>query len=127
MLAPAPASRPGHQQLVVLLHACMLGPGSLQHVRDAVETSLPEAHILAPRLPLETFSTADPASVAREIVSLIDHQVSMRQQQGWPEFSEIILIGHSLGALLARKACRSAAARPSSLSCVSNGSHCKRS
>jgi hypothetical protein len=45
----------------------------------------------------------DPIQIARDVIVLIDEQISFRNSQGWEPFVEILLIGHSLGALLARK------------------------
>ena len=45
----------------------------------------------------------NPIDVARSLLDLIEDQIAFRDQQQWPEFDEIVLIGHSMGALLARK------------------------
>ena len=49
------------------------------------------------------FSTAEPTDIALSVVREIDRQTRYREEQRWPGFDEIILIGHSFGALLARK------------------------
>jgi pimeloyl-ACP methyl ester carboxylesterase len=50
------------------------------------------------------FSTAEPTHLALDVVREIDRQTQYRDEHGWRPFQEIILIGHSLGALLVRKA-----------------------
>jgi pimeloyl-ACP methyl ester carboxylesterase len=96
-------SRSENQTLVVILHAYMLGPESVRYIRNTVATERFDSHIITPQLPFHMFSTAEPAELALSMVKLVDRQVEYRQEQGWEPFVEIILIGHSLGALLARK------------------------
>jgi len=91
------------RSLVVILHAYIMGPDSLCHISRAVLAERPDSHIICPRLPLGMFSTAEPTDIALSVVREIDRQTRYREEQRWPGFDEIILIGHSFGALLARK------------------------
>jgi hypothetical protein len=86
-----------------MLHGYQFGPDSFRHVRRSVIEERSDSHIISRQLPLQMFSTAEPAHLALNMVREIDRQTEYREQQGWPPFQEIILIGHSTGALLARK------------------------
>ena len=90
----------GSDELVVILHAYDHGPYNIRHVRDRVTAIRPRADVYVPRMPTGVFSFADPNSIVAELLKDIDHIVS---QKGKPGYSQITLIGHSLGALLARK------------------------
>jgi pimeloyl-ACP methyl ester carboxylesterase len=96
-------SRLENRSLVVILHAYTMGPDDLRHIRKSVLAERPLSHILCPQLPLQMYSTAEPTHLALKIVREIDLQTQHREQQGWEPFEEIVLIGHSLGALLVRK------------------------
>jgi pimeloyl-ACP methyl ester carboxylesterase len=96
-------SKAENQSLVVILHAYIMGPDSLRHISKAVLAERPDSHIICPSLPLAMFSTAEPADIAFSVVREIDTQTRHREEQGWPQFEDIFLIGHSFGALLARK------------------------
>src|SRR4051812_39910638 len=101
---PAP-SGPG-DTLAVLLHAYQQTPASLNRVANAVRETYPRADILAPRLPACTFSIADPERIAGDLLKEIGAQVDRRRAaKGAPEkgYERIILVGHSAGAVLARK------------------------
>lgn len=83
--------------LVVLLHAYILTPASLQRVAEVVRDEYPRSDIYAPRLPVDMFSCADPEEIARGIVGYVDGLA------GLAAYRSIILVGHSLGAVMARK------------------------
>lgn len=86
------------QTLVVLLHASTQRAKSLQHVRKIISKQVASAIILCPQLPAQTFSFADPNQMVQELLQIIDQVWAARGS-----YDRIILIGHSLGALLARK------------------------
>jgi pimeloyl-ACP methyl ester carboxylesterase len=89
--------------LVLVLHAFDNAPADMDSIGTAVKALLPASHVVIPRLPLRRVARIDPLDVAWSLLDLIEDQVAFREEQGWPEFDEIILIGHSVGALLARK------------------------
>lgn len=90
--------------LFVLLHAYTLSPARLCHVRKLVADNFPDADILVPPLPAGTFSLADPAVVVCDLLTKIDGRWDERQRRpDGRQYEKIVLVGHSLGALLARK------------------------
>lgn len=84
--------------LLVLLHAYNRKPKSLQNVADIARKSYPKSDVFVPNLPLGTFSFADPEMVAKQILSQID-ELQTRS------YERIVFVGHSMGAMLARKIC----------------------
>jgi hypothetical protein len=103
-LDPQPPSRQTDRALAVLLHAFRKMPATLDAVADVVDCRRPDAHVIAPQLPFGMWSFADLGDVSRDVVALIDAQVAHRADQGWPPFAEILLIGHSTGSMVSRKA-----------------------
>jgi pimeloyl-ACP methyl ester carboxylesterase len=95
--------RPG-PTLFVLLHAYHLGPGAMAQLAARIRAEPGfrgegEAHLHIPTLPLSLLSVANPAEIVNDLVDDIDRLLV--EQRG--RFTRIILIGHSYGALLARK------------------------
>ena len=86
--------------LIVLFHAYTLSPDKLDDVKEVCKTieKYKNADFLIPRIPASVFSNANPVEITCEILNKIDE---IWDSNG--EYSNIILIGHSLGALLARK------------------------
>ncbi len=107
--------RGAHNELAVLLHAFTRDPASLRHVRDAVGDAYPDADLMSPRLPFSRFSMARPEEIVASLLKKVDHAVEQRRAAGGA-YTKILLIGHSLGALYARKlyvaACGENAAAP---------------
>jgi pimeloyl-ACP methyl ester carboxylesterase len=118
LLSPEFVPANGTQTLVVLLHGVNAGPDRLEAIRqtitnerdklanecDNVANDLGNVDIFAPAMPLGAFSFANLNSLAWEILSKIDRAWfdRMRCADGQP-YTCIILVGHSLGALIARK------------------------
>jgi pimeloyl-ACP methyl ester carboxylesterase len=86
----------GADTLVILLHAYQKTPRYMQPLVDAIRGAMPNCDILAPRLPMRTTSFVDPEDVASLVLKAIDGAVTTSH-------TTIILIGHSMGAVLARK------------------------
>jgi pimeloyl-ACP methyl ester carboxylesterase len=104
-LAEQPLSTARDRSLVVLLHAYRHTPGRLAAVEKAVREFRPDAHVIVPALPLQMWSTADLNDVAADVVALIDTQVEHRREQlKLGAFEQIVLVGHSTGSMIARKA-----------------------
>ena len=101
--------RGASRQLVVILHAWTMSSVNMRDIVKAVEETMVDADLLVPDYPGRLFSNADPIKVAEELGAEIERAVTSRKQQvskteANSAYEEIILIGHSLGALLVRKA-----------------------
>lgn len=89
--------------LVVVLHAPTSCPEKMAGVTSAVMNTMGDADLLIPKLPLHLASNADPAAITIALLETIDNAEQQRQGQLDEGYAEIILIGHCVGALLARK------------------------
>ena len=87
---------PEPQALIVLLHAYDSKPTTLQRMAQVAREEYPHSDIYAPRLPISVFSCANPETIARGIVEFLGRRPRIGS------YEKIILIGHSLGAVLAR-------------------------
>jgi len=95
--------------LVVLLHAYTLSAASMasvaQAARNAYATQEKLVDLLVPELPIRSiFSCVDPNVLTRGIIDLIDAWWEGRARAGDGGYRRLVFVGHSLGALLARKA-----------------------
>ena len=70
---------------------------------QAVAERMVDADILLPRLPLNITSNADPVDLSVAILEAIDRAEAERLKRSGQGYTEIILIGHCVGALIARK------------------------
>ena len=91
------------KSLVVMLHAPTSCPEDLDHVKQTVIDNLRDADLLIPRLPLNLSSNADPIDLVAAVIEAIDRNEKQRQGKIGHGYDEIILIGHCVGALIARK------------------------
>lgn len=91
------------QTLVVLLHCYTGNPSTLVPVANVVRNTLAHPAFLVPDLPLGFVSTEDPVAIVRQVMALMEARMELRRVNGWPPFQDIVLVGHSMGALLARK------------------------
>ncbi|TBA29360.1 lipase family protein [Rhizobium ruizarguesonis] len=82
--------------LIVLLHAYNQTPTRMRQLAAAVRSWEPDWDILIPALPFSVFSLADPDSVAQDVIAKISAVEQLAHKR-------IILLGHSIGAVLARK------------------------
>ena len=91
-------------QLFVLLHAFRKNPLSLEHVRKRIENHYPNADLLIPELPYKNFySIKEPEEIIAELLIGIDGAWNNRKLENPEGYERIVLIGHSIGALYARK------------------------
>ena len=91
-------------RLVYVLHGYTLSPARYSSIKRVVESCYPEASVLVPKLPLNTWSMEDPNNIVQKVLNQIDKDWAVfREKVNSPELPKIILIGHSTGALLARK------------------------
>jgi hypothetical protein len=100
---PVPHSNREEKTLVLVLHAFDNTPEKMTSIGRAVKELRPESHVIIPRLPLTRISFTNPLDIVRNLLATIEDQIAFRRKQGWADFDDIILIGHSMGALLARK------------------------
>jgi len=92
-------------KLVVLLHGMMSSPRDLQEVKDVVVDTYAWCEIFEPRLAYagwNGFTSKHPSQLVAELVEQICERWRDAGRKGQP-FGSIVLVGHSLGGLLARK------------------------
>lgn len=93
-------------ELVILLHGLHGSPTTMQNVSDATRAARPDADILSLPLPFGRrfgFFAITPAEcLAAKVVERIDVAISRRSANGGA-YEKIALVGHSFGAVLARK------------------------
>ena len=92
----------GSATLVVLLHAYTHRACNLASVEDVVRRAWPKADVYRPDLPASLFSMANPNEIVAKLLIDIDEKYLEAQRKAVP-YENIVLVGHSLGALLARK------------------------
>lgn len=90
-------------ELIVLLHAYMSSSAKLQSVRDVVANEFPNADLYIPDFQAGWSSTENPTQITQTLLEDIDNIWKHREEQTSSAYKRIILVGHSLGALIARK------------------------
>lgn len=90
--------------LIVLLHAFTKDGSSLTAIRNELqrEGSFAGADVLQPDLPFGVFSMATTSEVVAQLLVVVDEAWAKRAAEGRP-YKNILLVGHSMGALIARK------------------------
>jgi pimeloyl-ACP methyl ester carboxylesterase len=93
--------------LVLALHSFASTSAHQSDVKGAVMEIFPDADFFAPDLAIGRFSFRKPLEIALELVEVVNRiwekKGALASAPGHREYSEVILIGHSLGSLLARK------------------------
>lgn len=102
MTTPTTQTHDGTGVLVLLLHAYTSNSKRLASLRSVAQDRWPNAKFLCPDLPLSLWSTIDPNRIVADLLTTVDAEVQASQDAAQP-IRDIVLIGHSLGALLARK------------------------
>jgi pimeloyl-ACP methyl ester carboxylesterase len=92
----------GADTLVVLFHAFTSSPAALKPIANVVQGQWPQARLFCPQLPANTFSMANPNVMVAQLLVEIDRQIQEAQATAQP-IENIVLIGHSIGAVLVRK------------------------
>ena len=122
-----------HRELIILLHAFCQSPKALKPVKDAVRDAYPDADIYSPQMAFAGIwgwlCLRDATEVVVKLIKDIECIVSLRRKEvdvrknvttvgedgrvdkprehaqdaGAADYESIILIGHSMGAVLARK------------------------
>ncbi len=98
------AKRGDSRELVVLLHGYTLDASALDELRAVVEAQLPDADILAPSYDSGIFSNIRPQTIAEHLRRDIRFACYERETQAGAPYERVFLVGHSLGAVLLRKA-----------------------
>jgi hypothetical protein len=75
---------------------------NLSQLRDAIQADFPDDRCILLTYPSSRWSNANPLEIATLCVTKIQSEFDQRNDEG---YREVILVGHSLGALLVRKAC----------------------
>ena len=103
-VAKLEASDNGGGTLLILLHGYMQNEASMDGVEGTIRKipGLENASVLKPRLPLKAFSMAQPSQITAHLLAGIDIAWSRRIEAG-NKYTNIIIAGHSSGALYARK------------------------
>jgi pimeloyl-ACP methyl ester carboxylesterase len=96
-----------HKSLYVVLHAFCGSPEDLLPIRRAIVHIDPDADIYAPKMPfagkLGWLCARDGTEVVCDLIAAIDRIVEHRSSLPGSTYQCINLVGHSMGAVLARK------------------------
>lgn len=92
---PDSISKDYSNYLFVILHGYSCKTSSYDFIRKRLLQDFEGCRVILPNLDMSVFSHKDPGKIANTIVHKID--------RNWNPGTRIILIGHSCGALLARK------------------------
>lgn len=90
------------KNLVVVLHGFMAKPAKYDSLKELIRTTYDNTEVIVPRLPLSKLSFSNPDTIANKLIEQIDEKWNLLSNKGLKEF-QIVLIGHSTGAILARK------------------------
>jgi len=94
--------RPGSTELVVLLHGFRNRSDRLRDVREVIRQHQPTADLYAPAMPTRRLSCRRPAAdLVADLTDAIDFIVATRPDVN--RYKSIALVGHSVGAVFARK------------------------
>lgn len=89
-------------RLFVLLHGMDRDDADLAQLKNVILENFAGDHVLTVSYPASRWSNAKPLAITAKCVDEIDAEFTRRGGEG---YTEVILIGHSLGALIARKIC----------------------
>jgi alpha-beta hydrolase superfamily lysophospholipase/tRNA-binding EMAP/Myf-like protein len=95
----------GIKHIIVVLHGYAQKPKKYESVKKVIAECYPDAAILLPALGMTTFSVADPDIIVAKVLKLIDGEYAkaLSSNNGLFKDTKIIIVGHSTGAVLARK------------------------
>ncbi len=97
------ASYPPQKVFVLILHGYTIKVSKYKSFIDSVQKTFPNAKVSVPKLPLSTFSCAEPAEITTIALAEVDEFWDSLTEEEKSD-AKIILVGHSTGALFARKA-----------------------
>ena len=92
------------QRMAVVLHGMRMEPQALQPLVDTLlkAPGYEDTRIFVPRLPFSTLSTARAEDITACIVDFVDQAWREKQATG-SDYRSVLLVGHSMGSLFARK------------------------
>lgn len=91
------------RSLIVLAHGYTLDPRSLDGLAKVLGDAFPDADLFIPKLPVQNpFTTLEATSISQHLASQLE--LAYDQSKTKAGYEEIYLVGHSLGALLIRRA-----------------------
>lgn len=92
------------KHIVLVLHGYDCKLSWYESIRTVIENSYPDPTVIIPPLKLSVFSTADPDTIVADAIKLVDAEWQQQTADGGMP-PQVVIIGHSTGALLARKLC----------------------
>ena len=92
-------------ELVVALHGFASAADRLQAIRETITEALPNADVFAPILPFGKWRLCQQKAecIVRDLMAEIDEIIAERTGDNNSGYREIIFVGHSFGAVLARR------------------------
>ena len=97
-----PEIKPTSTILVIVLHAFTNTRDDMKDVIEVIRSAYPNSDISSPNYNSGIFSNASLTDTAAQLNDSIQDFVDKKNRSG-SAYDEIILVGHSIGALLARK------------------------
>ncbi len=91
------------QHLVLILHGFTLSPSRYDSLKALVSETLEDAHVIVPSLGMGTFSTQSPHQIVVGLLKELDELWQGLVPGRTGPMPRIVIIGHSMGALIARK------------------------
>lgn len=98
LLVAEPSTKANPKDLIVLVHAFQRNMENMEPIKSIAESVRPDAEVIRFEFPAQLFSNASLFSLADQLEKKIDTLESEKN------YERIILAGHSIGALLVRKA-----------------------
>ena len=102
-LTPEFEARGRSKTLAVLIHGSRKTRESLRHVRQVLADTDADADILMPNLPTSRWSCVPLGKIVGTVLEAIDKHWEVMVAAEEP-YDQVILVGHSLGAIIVRKA-----------------------
>ena len=87
--------------IVIVLHGYACSTDRYNSVKSVIEECYPDPAVVIEKLGMTTFSVADPDNIVVYALGLIDAEWKKHKQYG--DLRRVVIIGHSTGAVLARK------------------------
>ncbi len=99
-MEPVPVVRRGRSTtLVVVLHAYTHVRADMEGICQVVAADMPDADLLVPEMPFDTFSM----QTAEHVCASVKQQIDAAWEAG--QYERLLITGHSLGALVGRRVC----------------------